>query len=282
MTKSGTTDQRVQSLIDAGAVEDAVQLAATLAKDGDPDALHLLGLWHVYGEPVTRSFRRACILFEQAADAGHKDAAITYAVFVALGAGGAIPDWTGALRYLRRAAPDNAMAARQLTLLDTMALDANGFPVRKAEFTPLSTHPQLGVVRGFLTPAECTHVTELARPFLARAVVVDPKTGKLMEHPVRTSDGAVLGPIQQDLVIEALNRRIATATQTRAEQGEPLTILRYSPGQQYRPHHDCLPGESNQRIATAICYLNENYAGGATEFPAANLDFRGDIGDMIV
>lgn len=281
MTKSGTTPQRVQSLIDAGAVEDAVRLAATLAKAGDPDALHLLGLWHVYGQPVTRNFGRARDFFGRAADAGHEGAAITHAVFVAVGAGGTAPDWTGALRCLRNVAADNIVAEQQLALLDAMELDANGFPARSYQSTRLSSQLELGVVRGLLTPAECAHVTDLARPFLARAVVVDPATGKLMEHPVRTSDGAVLGPIQQDLVIEAINRRIAAVTQTRSEQGEPLTILRYAPGQQYRPHHDCLPGESNQRIATAICYLNEGYAGGSTEFPASNIDFRGEVGDMI-
>lgn len=282
MTKSGLTPLRVQSLIDAGAIEDAVRLAATLAKDGDPEALHLLGLWHVYGQPVTRNFGRARSFFSRASDAGHDGAAIVHAVFVALGAGGATPDWAGALRCLRKVAADNVVAAHQLALLDAMELDANGLPTSESQFTRLSGQPELGVVRGLLTPAECAHVTNLAQPFLAPAIVVDPATGRSMQHPVRTSDGAVLGPIQQDLVIEALNRRIAVATKTRAEQGEPLTILRYSPGQQYRPHHDCLPGEANQRIATAICYLNEGYAGGSTEFPAASIDFRGEIGDMIL
>lgn len=282
MTRSDTTLERIDFLIDTGAVEDAVRLAATLAKEGDAEALHLLGLWHVYGEPVTRNFGRARILFGRAADAGHQGAAIIYAVFMAIGAGGFAPDWAGALQYLRKVASDNVQAARQLALLDAMPLDPNGFPSREAELVRLSSRPQLGVVRALLSPAECAHIADLARPFLAPAIVVDPASGKSMQHPVRTSDGAVLGPIQQDLVVEAINRRIATATQTRAEHGEPLTILRYSPGQQYRPHHDCLPGESNQRVATAICYLNEDYAGGSTEFPAADINFRGKVGDMIL
>nr|WP_250893660.1 2OG-Fe(II) oxygenase [Croceibacterium selenioxidans] len=103
-----------------------------------------------------------------------------------------------------------------------------------------------------------------------------------MQHPIRTSDGAVLGPIQQDLVIEALNRRIATVTRTSPEQGEPLGVLRYAPGQQYRLHHDCLPGESNQRVLTVIVYLNDGYAGGRTRFPGADIEFKGRVGDAIV
>ena len=39
-----------------------------------------------------------------------------------------------------------------------------------------------------------------------------------------------------------INACIAAASGTDKEWGEPLTILRYQPGQQYRPHHDAGKG----------------------------------------
>jgi prolyl 4-hydroxylase len=69
---------------------------------------------------------------------------------------------------------------------------------------------------------------------------------------------------------------------TTEAQGEPLSVLRYVPGQEYKLHHDCLPGEPNQRVSTFIAYLNDSYTGGATQFPAADIEYRGDIGDAIL
>lgn len=282
MTHSSSVIARVEALMAADALEDAVELAATAARNGDADALHLLGLWHVHGHPVSRNFSAARRLFELAGNAGHPAGAMIHAVFVAIGAGGERPDWTNAMRLLRAAAQKHTAAARQVTLIDAMALDENGAPSSVLSMESLSNDPQIGVLRGFLTTAECAHIQMLSDPLLMPSIVADPETGKSILHPIRTSDGAVLGPIQQDMVVEALNRRIAFATRTSPDQGEPLTVLRYQPGQQYRLHHDCLPGEANQRGLTVICYLNDSYQGGSTEFPAIGLEFRGEIGDAIV
>lgn len=91
----------------------------------------------------------------------------------------------------------------------------------------------------------------------------------------------MIGPVQEDLV-RALNRRIAAASNTEITQGEPLAVLRYAPGQQYRPHHDALPGAANQRLWTMLVYLNESYAGGETRFPPLGLSVRGRLGDGLL
>ena len=62
---------------------------------------------------------------------------------------------------------------------------------------------------------------------------------------------------------------------------ESLAVLRYTPGQQYKPHFDAfsvkkqLPGDSN-RAATVILYLTEVEEGGETNFPRAKLDIGYD------
>jgi prolyl 4-hydroxylase len=84
------------------------------------------------------------------------------------------------------------------------------------------------------------------------------------------------------LVVRAINRRIAEITGTVIEQGEPLSVLHYSPGQQYHPHLDALPGVTNQRVRTVLIYLNQGYGGGATVFSANNLHVQGQAGDAVV
>ena len=88
--------------------------------------------------------------------------------------------------------------------------------------------------------------------------------------------------LDEDLVVNRLNRRIAKISETLYSSGEPLHVLNYAPGEQYRPHFDALPGAANQRVFTAILYLNDEYKGGETEFPELDLQVRGRAGDMLL
>jgi prolyl 4-hydroxylase len=121
-----------------------------------------------------------------------------------------------------------------------------------------------------------------AEGLLEPAVVTDPATGRLIRHPVRTSWGAVIGPTREDPVIRALNRRIAAISGTPVDHGEPLSVLRYAPSQHYRPHLDGLAGVANQRVWTAIVYLNQGFRGGETQFPRAGLTIVPRTGDAIL
>lgn len=272
---------KANALIKADQAQAAVDLLVDAAKRGNGDALHELALWHVYGTPVPRSFAAARGLFEKAGATGHFGAALTHAVFVAIGAGGPA-DWTAALALLDKTAAQSPAAAHQRELIAAMTLTVDGGPTAALPVETLSAAPKVAVARALFTPAECAHVVALSVPRLVPSVVVNSATGRESPHPIRTSEGTVLGPIQQDLVIHALDRRIAAVTGSRVEQAEPLTVLRYAPGQQYRLHHDCLPGEANQRVMTAIVYLNDDYDGGATQFPAIGTEFRGRTGDAIL
>lgn len=122
----------------------------------------------------------------------------------------------------------------------------------------------------------------LAEPLFEPSVILDPRTGERRPDPVRTSDGMSFGPLDEDMVINAINHRIAMATGTRYDHGEPLHMLRYRGGQEYRPHGDALPGSGNLRNWTAIMYLNDNYEGGETEFPFIGVSFKASAGDMLV
>ena len=108
--------------------------------------------------------------------------------------------------------------------------------------------------------------------------------GEGMRDPHRDSDNMVIAPMVEDLVVQSVNRTIAAASGTDPRWGEPLHILRYRPGQQYRPHHDAhafAPLEK-RRVATALLYLNDAYDGGETHFPELDITVRGQVGDLLI
>lgn len=277
---NGSVSGTARRLLEKGEVEKAVALVGGAANRGDGGALHELALWHVFGHPVRRNFRTARALFARAASADNEAAALAHALFVAIGAGGD-PDWKKGVELLRQAARHSHAAARQIKLIDAMKIDVHGILHDLPTRVPISASPKITISPGLFSPEECAHIICLAKPLLKPSIVVDSASGLEIPHPVRTSDGAVLGPVQMDLVVEALNRRIAAVTGTLTEQGEPLAVLRYKESQQYRLHHDCLPGETNQRILTAIIFLTDRFEGGATFFPALGSGIRGRMGDAL-
>lgn len=271
--------EQAQRAVQIGDVARGRQLLE--AAPDDVDALALLANWYLVGAVLPRDLPRARGLLQRAAGIGHVDAALMEVAFTANGSGGTA-DWPAALRLLEAAAPGDVIAAEQLRLVHAMRLTADGGPSGRPQSRRLSTSPDLRLFPGLFSPAECVHVASVAGDLLEPSMVVDPATGQARPDPVRTSDAAVIGPAREDLVIRALNRRIAVASGTAIDNGEPLTVLRYVPGQQYRPHHDALPGVANQRAWTMLVYLNEGYRGGETAFPATGLKVQGRGGDGVL
>lgn len=104
-----------------------------------------------------------------------------------------------------------------------------------------------------------------------------------MRDPVRTARVAAFPFVLEYPALHALNRRIAAVTGTRYEQGEPVQVLCYDAGEEYKLHADALPPRAgvNQRIATFLVALNADYEGGETTFPRLGLAWRGAIGEAL-
>jgi prolyl 4-hydroxylase len=68
---------------------------------------------------------------------------------------------------------------------------------------------------------------------------------------------------------------------------ESLQLTRYRVGQEYRDHYDHfnLKGHEqtvdNDRVATALLYLNDGFIGGETEFPLLNISVAPRQGDIL-
>lgn len=244
---------------------------------GDPEALYAVANWRLFALHGPRDLPAAHEFLSRAAALGHVDAIRIRAHLLANGTGCAA-DPAGAERLLGTIADRDQHAALQLAFLPRTKSAAEA---RKAPRERLSADPAAELIRGLLGREECAYVMTLAEPALTPSVIVDPQ-GRRLPHPVRTSYGMSFGPTGEDLVVNRINCRLAEATATAPECGEPLHILRYRHGQEYRPHVDALPGAANQRDWTVLVYLNEDYVGGETVFPELGLSVRGRAGDALV
>ena len=147
---------------------------------------------------------------------------------------------------------------------------------------PLNESPRIATFQGFLSQRECAYLIDLATPLLHDAFVVHPATGALIRDPIRTSRSIGFPFVSEEPLLHAINRRIAAATGTTYEQGEPTQILGYEPGQEYKLHSDALAHDPNQRNLTFLVYLNEGFEGGDTYFPDLGISFSGRPGDAIL
>lgn len=151
----------------------------------------------------------------------------------------------------------------------------------------LCAEPEAIVFRQAFSPEACEYIIAAAGRRLAPSQTVDPGTGASRRDAYRTSLTATLGPVDQDLALVAFNRRIARIAGNPHCNGEFLSVLHYSPGQEYKPHFDWLPpgddfDRGGQRVTTALVYLNDDYAGGETHFINPDIRFKGAPGDMLV
>jgi prolyl 4-hydroxylase len=270
---------QADALLAAGRPLEAYRLLAGPPAGVDPDAVFALAGWRLAGQIVRRDLAAARDLYRRAAEAGHVEAASIHAAFVANGTGGPA-DWAGALQLLDSFAYPGAEAQR--VLIGRMRLSPSGDPLELPAETRLSDSPRASAFPALFSPAECDFLIAEALPWLEPSVVIDPQSGRALRNPVRTSDGMSFALVLENPAIHALNRRIAAASGTDVKQGESLQVLRYRPGQEYKPHFDAVAGEPNQRILTVLVYLTDDYDGGETLFLRTGLSFKGQRGDALV
>lgn len=268
---------RAFDLARAGREEEAQHLITRLAGEGNGEALFLLADMCWRGAGVEQDLGRARELFRQSSDRGFEMGVRAYTNLLASGIAGH-RDWQGALARLRAEASGDRLRAMMLSLIDRMRLDGRGNPNSLPAPERLSEKPLAMIYRGAFSRDECDYLRLAAEPGYAPSTV---EIDRSIVDPIRTSDGSTIHWLIEDPAIHAINRRLAALSGTQYEQGEPLQMLRYRPGQQYRNHVDWL-GEAKPRILTALIYLNEDYQGGETVFPRAGLSVRGRSGDCLV
>lgn len=147
--------------------------------------------------------------------------------------------------------------------------------------------PFVVVIDNFLTQDECQGLIDFADNKFIDAQVVDDATGNFVQHQARTSMNASFARGETPL-IQSIEQRIANLINWEVDKGEPIQVLRYQNGGEYKAHYDWFDpntaggqkniGKAGQRVGTFLMYLSEVEAGGATRFPSLNFEVRPKAG----
>lgn len=93
-------------------------------------------------------------------------------------------------------------------------------------------------------------------------------------------------------VVSSIEKRLANVFSFPEENGEPIQILNYCEGGEYKPHFDFFEADNpagrysisalgGNRVATMIMYLNDVQGGGETIFPEYNLKITPTKGSVL-
>jgi prolyl 4-hydroxylase len=154
---------------------------------------------------------------------------------------------------------------------------------RDVEIVFTLRNPNVAVIDGLLSDAECDKLVQLCGGRMKSSEVVDRKSGGSYQSNVRKSEGCHFNR-GENAVVQRLEQRIAALTKVPVDCGEPLQMLHYGVGGEYLAHQDFFdpadPGSQvltrvgGQRIATLVIYLNNVPEGGATDFPELELSVK--------
>ncbi|MEO0972945.1 MAG: 2OG-Fe(II) oxygenase [Pseudomonadota bacterium] len=150
---------------------------------------------------------------------------------------------------------------------------------------------QVTLVRRFAPTMALRQVLETLGERLAPSLVVDPRTGQRIAHPVRSATQAQWLPELLGWGGKLLEERLAVAGAYSRACGEVANLLCYDPGQAYQPHLDCLPPEASesaqgvsqggQRLLTQLLGVVRADDGGATRFRELELSVVLGPGDLL-
>ena len=176
------------------------------------------------------------------------------------------------------AGPDMPQSTSQILQESPNVIDTGD---RKVAILMVLNAPRVVIFGNLLAPEECDELVAQSRTKLQRSTVVNPETGLWDVHEHRTSNGTHFERGENELV-RRIETRLSELVGFPVDHGEPLQILNYLVGGEYRPHWDYFdpaqPGNEKvlenggQRVATLIMYLNDVEAGGSTVIPDIGLD----------
>jgi hypothetical protein len=145
----------------------------------------------------------------------------------------------------------------------------------------MNDDPAIIVFNDVLNFVDRAYLMYLSEPHLRRAHVIDPDGDKSgMVSNVRTNMSTFIPFEVVDIIGRYIEMKIINATGEDLLMSEPMSILKYAPGEYYQPHldyfdpklsvSDTFMEDGGQRTASAVTYLTAPSKGGGTSFP--NLD----------
>ena len=278
---------------------ESIESLALAARSGHPEALRVLA-----------------VILGQSEEEHVRDALATRCLLRAATLGDPIAAHLGGLRVIagRGTRPDTALA-RDLFALSGRSFEVSrriaaglglepetepepGAPTAHTEDDPpalndaswpdpalpnpevLNESPRIACYHGLLDRELCDYLRLRAEPDLLPSNTIDPRRGTSVAVSLRTSSETNFLRTLRDPAIGWIERRLAKAAGYELSHTEPLAILRYFPGEEYKPHYDFVQLDNQepalralgQRLHTLIVYLDAVAAGGATAFPRLGQD----------
>jgi prolyl 4-hydroxylase len=210
------------------------------------------------------------------------------------------------LRALPRLSHDRELANEDPRLLpdyrvageSSSSSSSSSFQTMNMTLKVLSCAPRVFEIANFLSPTEVQHVLDITQA----KTLKDSSTGAGTGHTNRRSQNTWIFR-EESPIMDSIYRRAADLlridegllrdhtgqdanTGSTIEQptaAEPLQVLHYTPGQEYKTHVDfAYPRVDDPlqptRFATLLLYLNEGMQGGETTFPRwMNAETSGDL-----
>jgi len=277
-------DRRITHAID-GDRDAVLEIGLLLAGTGSPEA----GAWLTRAETAGSGHAAAALIRLQAATGALRPGQIRRLDELAA-AGYPL---AAQLRALASSLPETGQAAASASLDPDAAKAALGEydVIGPGRTQSLNSAPRIAAAPGLLHPVLCDYLLAAFWPLLARAKVFSSQEGRTVEHPHRRAWAASIPVSLMDLAYLAVHSRMAALSNATLHTAEPLAILVYYPGDEYRAHLDCFSaGDSTakaeleargQRVATTLTVLNQAKSGGDTRFPRLDLSWRGETGDAL-
>ena len=143
-------------------------------------------------------------------------------------------------------------------------------------------------IHNFLTDQECDQIIDLSRDQLIPSTVYDLEKN-VYSVDTRKSQQCWL---KDDIpIVKRLSNKIKDFTNTHSMFTEDLQVVNYNPGGFFNPHYDACEGDEaycrrlNQngpRYLTVLIYLNDDFTGGETVFPAINKSVKPEKGKAVI
>ena len=146
---------------------------------------------------------------------------------------------------------------------------------------------EIFIVREFLSGEECAEICALIDEKRRPSEIAD-HDGK--DDAYRTSETCDLD--ESNALVARMNARLSDLLGIDDRFGEEIQGQRYAVGQEFKPHTDTFnPGtadyyrhtaDKGQRTYTAMLFLNEPEAGGATRFKTLNKTIQPETGKLLI
>jgi len=166
---------------------------------------------------------------------------------------------------------------------------------KPADWEWLSEQPKVGISRHFLTREERAHIRFFTRDALRPPADYTGSTvNGAVENFLFTGHGRPFGALTTDSVIRVLEHRAASLTGWTIDRIEPSSVIRYQPGQEYRPHVDYFSQDQlarnadsgsdlgGQRIATFLVCLVAPELGGETLYNRTGMQIAQEPGTALI